>query len=210
MADAAGMTKPCTPSSIAAQSQTMRATLAGVAVAFLFCCGLLWSAGSVHAAEPAASLEDRVKAAYLYKFAAYVEWPAGAFPGKGAPFRIAVIGAAALADELDRLVVGRTINDRPVEVIRPAPDASLAGVHMLFIGRRAREQIPRLTRIARQHSILTVTESEGALADGSVINFVIIDRRVRFEIGLAAARASGLKLSSRLLAVAESVYREGQ
>jgi hypothetical protein len=174
------------------------------------CAALLaWitAAASWHAraAEDPESLELRVKAAFLYKFAGYVEWPTKSFARPETPVTIGVMGADSLATELVQAVTGRTVNNRAVAVKRVNAGDSLAGIHILFIGRAESARLGQLAQSAQPHSILTVTESDGALARGSVINFVLSDGRVRFQIALDSAEKSGLKLSSRLLAVAEQV-----
>jgi hypothetical protein len=170
---------------------------------------LAWIANApswhARAAEDRESLETRVKAAFLYKFAGYVEWPSKSFARPETPVTIGVIGAESLAAELTQAVTGRTVNDRAVAVKRLKAGESLAGVHVLFIGRSENARLDQLTQSAQPRSILTVSESDGALARGSVINFVLTEGRVRFEIALDSAEKSGLKLSSRLLAVAQQV-----
>src|SRR5262245_53464512 len=141
--------------------------------------------------------EHRVKADFLYKFIGYVDWPAASFPRPDTPFTIAVVGAEPLAAELTQAVAGRAVNERPVVVKRLKAGDSLAGVHMLFVGKAESGRLAQIVPAAQQRSVLTVTESDGALAQGSVINFLVADRRVRFEVGLDAAEKSGLKLSSR-------------
>jgi len=167
------------------------------------------AAGLAGTATPAdnepASLEHRVKAAFLYKIAGYVEWPNASFPQPDTPLTIGVVGAEAFASELSQILTGRTAHDRPVRVRRLRASESLEGLHVLFVGREERAQLNQLAPKAQQRSILTVSESEGALANGSVINFVIDEGRVRFEVSLVSARKSNVKLSSRLLAVAQQV-----
>lgn len=163
-------------------------------------------AGGGHTAEGDVSLEYRVKAAFLYQIAGYVEWPQHAFPRPDTPVTIGVIGAEPLAEELSRIAPGRTIGNRRIAVRRLSEPASLEGVQVLFIGRERRSQVASLTQKATERAVLVVTESEGALADGSMVNFVLVDGRVRFEVGLDAARRGGLTLSSRLLAVAQQVH----
>jgi YfiR/HmsC-like len=179
-------------------------------IGVVLCAALLaWFAGTTswhaQAAEDPESLETRVKAAFLYKFAGYVEWPSKSFARPETPVTIGVIGAESLAAELAQAVTGRTVNDRPVAVKRLKAGESLAGVHVLFVGRSENERLDQLAQSAQPRSILTVSESDGALARGSVINFVLTGGRVRFEIALDSAEKSGLKLSSRLLAVAQQV-----
>jgi hypothetical protein len=182
----------------------LRATGAWVCAALLACIAgaVSWHA---RAAEDPESLELRVKAAFLYKFAGYVEWPSKAFARPETPVTIGVIGAESLAVELAQAVTGRTVNDRPVAVRRLKAGESLAGIHVLFVGRAENARLDQLAQSAQPRSILTVSESDGALARGSVINFVLSGGRVRFEIALDSAEKSGLKLSSRLLAVAQQV-----
>lgn len=155
---------------------------------------------------PALAAERSIKAAYLCKFADYVEWP-GASGAAGTPLRIGVLGSAAMADELARITAGRTIAERPVQVRRVGPDEPLDGLDVLFVGEREHARLDALLKPASTLPILTVTESAGALADGSIINFTIDRERVRFEVSLPAAERSRLKLSSRLLAVAQRVQR---
>lgn len=164
-----------------------------------------WSTGTAQAADDADMLEHRIKAAFLYKFPGYVEWPEASFARPDTPVTIAVVGAEPLAAELAQVVTGRTVNDRIVTVKRLKPGESLTGVHVLFIGRNEAARLTQLAQAAQARSILTVTESDGALGQGAVINFIVTDRRVRFEISVEAAEKSGLRLSSRLLAVAQQV-----
>ena len=153
-------------------------------------------------------LERRIKAAFLYKFAGYVEWPEGSFPRAESPINIAVLGADSVAAELGEITVGRTVNGRPL-AIRVVKDGEPipAGVHILFIGRTHGARIGAIVRTIQQRGILIVTESESALSQGSMINFVLSEGRVKFEISMVSAEKSGLSLSSRLLTVAVAVRR---
>jgi hypothetical protein len=157
------------------------------------------------AAEDPVSLEHRVKAAFLYQFASYVEWPGQAFAQADTPVTIAVMGAEPLAAELKQLVTGRTVGGRPVAVRQVRPGEPLSGAHILFIGAAESARVAQLAQSSKARPMLMVTESDGALAQGSMINFVIVDRRVRFEVGLDSVEKNGLRLSSRLLAVAQQV-----
>jgi hypothetical protein len=168
-------------------------------------CAALLAWGQAGAADDAASLEQRVKAAFLYQFAGYVEWPAGAFAQADTPITIAVVGAEALAAELKQLASGRTVGGRAVTVKQVRPGEALVGVHILFIGGAEQARLSQILQAAKPRPVLTVTEVDGALNQGSMINFVIVDRRVRFEVALDSVERNGLKLSSRLLAVAQQV-----
>ncbi len=152
-----------------------------------------------------ASLERGVKAAFLYKFGGYVEWQSSAFPTADAPFTIGVVGDDALARELASVVADRMIGTRRVLVTALAERDSVEGLQMLFVARPASSQMAQLMRDIQLRQVLVVTEWEGALTEGSMINFVLRNARVRFEISLGQAERHGLALSSRLLGVAHSV-----
>lgn len=149
------------------------------------------------------ALERRVKAAFLYKFAAYVTWPTQ--PASESSFTIGILGDDALAAEVGRVVAGRTVEGLPVAVRQVAETDTLGNLDMLFVSRSRTSRLDAIAALARERSVLTVSEAEGALALGSVINFVLSSGKVRFEISQGAARKSGLALSSRLLGVALSV-----
>lgn len=171
------------------------------AVGLLFALPLREAPASANVPVP----EARLKAAFLYQFVGYVEWPPEALPAQGAPFTIGVVGGEGLSRELTQAVKGRSAQGKPIEVKRLDAGDTLRGVQLLFIGADRRQRLEELVPSARQGAVLVVTESEGALDDGSVINFLIADQRVRFEVSLVAAEESGLKLSSRLLDVAQRV-----
>lgn len=153
--------------------------------------------------EPVA--EEKVKAAYLYRFAEYVRWPQGVFRSPTAPLVFAIVGDSVLAEELRTVTADRSVHGRPVAVRELAAGDSPQGAHVLFVAAGSMEHLPRLRTVARSQFALLVTESPEALELGSVINLKPVDRRVRFEVSLTAARESNIRLSSQLLAVAERV-----
>jgi hypothetical protein len=155
-------------------------------------------------AEPDRALEQRVKAAFLYRFADFVMWPESAFAKPDSPFVIAVAGADGIAEQLRTLTSGRTVGGRSIDIRRVGTSDPVPAAHILFISGSDRARMRELLRTAPRNS-LVVTEVDGALDQGSVINFVIAEERVRFEISLESAEKRGLRLSSRLLAVARSV-----
>ena len=160
-----------------------------------------------HTAQ-SATPERRVKAAFLYKFLGYTEFPASAFADAAAPVVIGVIGADELAAELGRVVAGRTVQSRPiaVKVIRDAEGAG--AVHLLFVGGNDRARIRSAIQAAAPGPMLVVSEAGDGLQQGSVINFRVVDERVRFDVSLEAADKNSIKLSSRLLSVANVVHKE--
>lgn len=150
-------------------------------------------------------VERGVKAAFLFKFLAYVELPAPT--ATGAPYVVGVVGADDIADELARVAQGHSVNNRAVQVRVLHEGDTLAGIQMLFIGNGDIPHPEKLLRVAQQAGVLTVTEVDDGLQRGSVINFRLVEERVRFEVSLDAADKSKLKLSSRLLSVAYHVRK---
>lgn len=173
---------------------------------------LLVAGGLAGAAAPARGSDAppvtarSIKAAFLYKFAGYVEWPDAADSG-GSPLTIGVLGSEEMAEELARITAGRTVHERPVRVRRVGDGESLAGLQILYVGAAEAQGLVESVSPARGLPILVVTDSPGALATGSIINFTLEHDRVRFEVSLPAAEQSRLRLSSRLLAVAQRVQR---
>jgi len=163
------------------------------------------SATVVQAAQFSA---DAVKAAYLYRFAQYVEWPQ-TLPAEAA-FVIGIAGAEEVAVHLERLVPGLSVNGRPVKVARVTRVQDLDGVHILFVGASAFNRTRALRARAIEKPILLVTENQSGLDGGAVINFIEVSRNLRFEISLNAADRSGLKVNSALLSVAARVERRPQ
>ncbi|HSV55039.1 MAG TPA: YfiR family protein, partial [Burkholderiaceae bacterium] len=170
----------------------------------LLAAAVAWVSPS-HAQTDELNAERQVKAAFLYKFAGYVDWPPGALGAPDAPFAIGVLGAEPLAVELTQVVNGRKVQERPITVRRLKGGEALSDVAILFVGKTETARLKSLMSAQPPRPILVVTESEGALAQGGMINFLVVDRRVRFEISLDSAEKSGLRLSSRLLAVAQKV-----
>jgi len=148
--------------------------------------------------------EERVKAAYLYRLLGYVEWPSGSFASSDAPFVIGVIGAEGVAEELEKVVAGRFVGGRSVTVKTIRSDEAIGGIHVLFIGQDERRSLRQLLR-STGNGVLDVTESDGALLWGSMVNFRIDGGRVRFEIAPDVAQRAGLKMSAHLLGVAIAV-----
>ncbi len=156
----------------------------------------------------ALALERRVKAAFLYKFLGYAEFPAQAFADPSGPLTIAVVGSEDMAAELARIASGRVIAGRTIAVRRVGEHEAPPPVHLLFVAGADGERAGRVLRAA-PGAWLTVTECEGGLRYGSVINFRIVDERVRFDVSLDAADKKNVKLSSRLLTVANRVQKGG-
>jgi hypothetical protein len=148
------------------------------------------------------ALEHEVKAAYLFRFLSFIEWPASAFTRPDASLAIGVLGADEVLAELRAIVPGRMVHGRAVSVQRLQSGESVAGLHVLFVGRGAGAQ---LAKLGQGRPLLVVSEMESGLEQGAVVNFVRTEERVRFEVALDNAEQRNLKISSRMLAVASQV-----
>ena len=174
---------------------------AGALLGYLLLVLAAWSAPASDVPDVRPRPEHEVKAAFLFKFLDYVEWPASAL-GAASPIVVGVLGSDAIADDLRAIVARRRSGQHPVEVRRVDMTDALDGVNVLFVGAGAASALPRLAPAAHQRSVLVVTDFANALSQGSVINLVVAEDRVRFEVSLETAERNGLKLSSRLLSVA--------
>lgn len=150
--------------------------------------------------------EDAVKAAFLLRFAGYVEWPEQATE-EDRPFTIVVLGASNIAVRMQALAVGRTVQNRPVQVRRIASIAHVGDAQMLYIGGDRRDDLRDLLARLAGRSVLVVSDEEDALDAGSTINLRVADQHVRFEVSLPAARKARLRISSELLALAVRVKK---
>jgi hypothetical protein len=156
-------------------------------------------------AQPPTPLDYQVKAAMLYKFLGYTDWPEHAFIAPEAPYRICILGAHNIEGELKGLVAGRTINGRGVEVTFASRGDQVGDAHLVFVAHAEESFLPGLAKAAEQHAYLLVTENDAGLTPASAINLRLLNGRVGFDISVLNAQKAGLKFSSRLLAVAASV-----
>jgi len=154
---------------------------------------------------PDSTGEAQIKAAFICKFGNYVEWPAGDKKSADAPFVIGAMTSDAVVSELTRAAAGRTVNGRPIVVRKLARGDPVDDLGIIFVARTHSAALADTLASIRGRPILTITESEGADAAGSMVNFVVVDDRVRFDIALQPAEHSSLKISGRLLTLARKV-----
>lgn len=170
---------------------------------------LLSMAPQLHALAQDQNLERQVKAAYLIKFAGFVEWPEGSFVRPDSPLLIGVMGADALADQLERSAAGHSANGRPLQVKKLRKGEPTGQLHMLFIGALDKASLQEVLAATRSQPMLTVSDSEEAHALGSIINFVLADERLRFEVALKPAASARIRISARMLSAAYRVAPGG-
>lgn len=178
---------------------------ARIAVSMVLAALLFGLAPPSRAQTAGTEAEYQVKAAFLYKFLSFVEWPAAVFRHGDAPIVIGVLGAEPLAEELSRVVVSRTVNGRTVTVRRISGGDPVSDLHVLFVGRTQGARLSAIVAAAPGQALLVVTESTDGLSAGSIINFLVVDDRVRFDVALYRAEQTGLRISARLLSVARKV-----
>jgi hypothetical protein len=143
---------------------------------------------------------DAVKAAFIYRFAGFVEWPDGALSAEH--FTIAVLDDDELATQLEQLSRKGSIKKRPIQIHRLKSIRDLDDAQVLYLGPAHRGPLGALVANAAKRAVLIVTSEQSALDAGSMVNFMVVDQRVRFEISVDAAERSGLNVGSELLSVA--------
>jgi hypothetical protein len=149
--------------------------------------------------QETAPSEYQVKAACIYNFTKFVEWPPETFPDRSSPFVIGVIGEDPFNGELERAMQGKDVGGRGF-VVRHLRNVNEArSCHILFISRSERKVMGDILSVVSPLPILTVSETDRFVQAGGIINLLIEQNKVHFEINAAAAKKAGLKVSSKLL-----------
>jgi len=155
-------------------------------------------------AESPLQREYEIKAAYLYNFINYIEWPENAFPAPGGTIVVGVVGESPFGAALQVLngkqIKGRTVTLKQIEDVK-----DLDQCQIVFINSSEKARLPELLGKLKESRVLTVSEIEGFAQDGGIINFISEHNKVRFEINPDAARRLGLNISSELLKLAKVV-----
>ncbi len=146
--------------------------------------------------------EYQVKAAFVYNFAKFVEWPPA---GAREPFAFCLFGKDPFRGTLDDLVRGKLLNGRPTLVVRVTGAAQARTCPVLFIGQMPPAAVAEVLRGLAGAAVLTVSENPGFLDAGGTIQLLVDGNKVRFEVNAEPARRSGLQISSRLMRLARSV-----
>jgi hypothetical protein len=149
-----------------------------------------------------ASDEYRLKAAFVYRFPQFVEWPAAAFRESGT-LDVCVLQPNPFGSELEQLVTGEAVSGRPLRVRLVSGIDGLEGCHALFAGGRS-DVKPALKAVIGR-PVLTIGETDRFLDDGGAIALKMVGRRVRFEVNATNVQKSGLRISAQLLSLAAAV-----
>lgn len=162
---------------------------------------LLLALPAVAAAQSAAEYD--VKAAFLFNFAKFVDWPPEAFPDPNS-LKVCVLGDDPFGGSL-QTVTGEQVGSRKLTVMRTGSLAKPAGCQILFISRSEREHVSQILAAVKGSPVLTVGDTKGFADDGVIINFVLEGSKVRFEINTDSADRAKLKISSKLLQLAKRI-----
>ncbi len=172
---------------------------------FLTCLALLLAVATARTGLAGPVSEYQLKAVFLFNFTQFVTWPTDAFPSAGAPLVIGVLGDDPFGSDLDAVVVGERVGGRRLVVRRYRDVSDIKDCQVLFIDRSESGALRKIVDALRGRSILTVSDIDGAAENGVIIGLVLEQGHVHMRINLAAARASGLALSSQLLRPAQLV-----
>jgi uncharacterized protein DUF4154 len=149
--------------------------------------------------------EYEVKAAFLFNFTKFVEWPDGSFNDPHAPIVIGIIGDDPFGESLIRIVGGQKAQGRAIVIIRYRRGDDLRRCHILFISASERQHSAQIVASLRDASVLTVSDIDGFAEAGGAMQFVMQESRVRFVVNLDAATQSKLRVSAKLLVLARVI-----
>jgi len=174
----------------------------GVGTLVLLCLLLMSEAH----ATPQQNVSDyQVKAAYIFNFAKFVDWPSDTFSDPRSPIRFCILSDHSFEIELNRIVKDKLIGGRRVEVIEVRDGEQSRTCHVLFIGMAQDREVPRVIAALRGTKVLTVGETSGFTQRGGMINFFLNNDNVQFQVNRKAANEAGLYISSRLLGLAARI-----
>jgi hypothetical protein len=176
-------------------------TGASIKAAFLII-GLIFALNLSGFAQNPPPTEYQIKAAFLYNFAKFVKWPAPTFARPESPIVIGVLGENVFGGDLEQTIHGKTFNDHPFQVKEFRSVTEATNCQILFISASEQERLPKILSGLRGTSVLTVSEMDHFIEAGGMINFVIEEKRVHFQINNEAAEKAGLTISSKLLSLA--------
>jgi YfiR/HmsC-like len=171
-------------------------------VGVLFCLPLLAFAEGSRASRAS---EYQLKAAFLFSFAKFIEWPPDTFPDAAAPFRICVLANDPVIAEVQQVIGKKTINGRSVTISSVRTPEEARACHILFLSAAANSKSPAFLKALRGARVLTAGEVPEFCEWGGVVNFIRSGDHIHFELNPRAAEAAGLQVSSRLLRLARVV-----
>ena len=163
---------------------------------------LVFAIGFKCRAQDSQPTEYQIKAAFIYNFARFCEWPDQAFANANAPMTIGVLGENVFGDNLSRTIDGKAIRGHPLQFEECNSMAQATNCQVLFISSSEKNHLSQILGQLQGTRILTISETDDFIGDGGMINLKIVDDKVRFEINNDAAKKAGLTISSKLLSLA--------
>lgn len=175
--------------------------LAGIALCAVLTAG--WPVSHAPGGTPPAN-EYAVKAAFLFHFAKFVDWPPDAFPGPDSPLILCVLGKDPFGENMSALR-GKSVNGRPIAIRYAATVDEIGKCHILFISASEKTFLPGILGSKKVSNVLTIGDMEDFGQQGGFVNFVTNDDRIGIEVNLEAVQRSRMKISSKILALAKIV-----
>lgn len=157
----------------------------------------------VGAGQDAPAAPERIKAAYILNFTRYASWPTSVLADARAPLVVCMMGQGSA--DIARQLHSRLAGSHPLDLRTITRGEEAAPCHALYISPSERPRQAALLAALRDQAVLTIGDSASFLADGGMINMMLVEGNVRFEVNLAAAKQSGMSLNPRVLALAERV-----
>ena len=151
------------------------------------------------------SREYQIKAVFLYNFTQFIEWPAGAFPQADVPLVIGILGSDPFGKYLDETIQGEKINGHPLVVQRYHTLAEISHCQILYVSTEEKNQLKEIFAHAQTHHILTVGDAPNFAKQGGMIRFFPEENKIRIRINLTSVKNADLKVSSKLLRLAEII-----
>ena len=170
---------------------------------------LVWSSLPATSTAQSRPTEYQIKAAFLSKFAGFVEWPAGSFADSTAPVVIAILGRDPFGEAIDSVVKGKTVRGRAFRIERVDKLAAASSAHIVYVSESKRRQLAAILEQTRDLPLLTVSDIQSFARDGGIVAFGAREERVTLTINAGAAKRAGLRVSSRLLKIARIVGETG-
>ena len=174
-------------------------------VSALLALALIPFIGTARAAQDSPS-EYQLKAAFVYNFAKFVDWPPKVYSGPQSPFSICILGTDPFGSVIDDTLRGKTVADHPVVIRRDKDAAAARHCQIVFVSASEKHRLPDILASLKGANVLVVGDADGFAAAGGAIELTLQDSRVRFAINPGAADSAGLKISSQLLALATIVH----
>lgn len=172
------------------------------AICLVLLLNLIFAIGLRCAAQSPPPTEYQIKAAFIFNFVKFVAWPSQTFATEESPIVVGVMGSNVFGDNLEQALHNKRINNRPLQYEVFNSIAEITNCQVLFISASEEKRFHEILGALQSKSVLTVSESDRFIDAGGMINFVIEQNRIHFQVNNAAAKSAGLKISSKLLDLA--------